>query len=138
MIREAGAGNIPSIRSLMESEPGVWQPGWSDNTLAKAIDAAKGLALVWQSESKIVGFVCAHDLGFRGYLSELVVAREARHQGIGRNLVRAVEERLADGGHTTLIADVWHRAAPFYRSLGWSVPDVVLLRQKLATHGAGR
>ena len=122
----------------MESEPGFWQPGWSNATLVKAIDAAKGLALVWQSESRILGFVCAHDLGFRGYLSELVVAREARHQGIGRKLVGAVEERLAGRGHTTLIADVWHRAVPFYRSLGWSAPDVVLLRQKLATHGAGR
>jgi hypothetical protein len=30
-----------------------------------------------------------------------------------------------------LIADVWHDAEPFYRSLGWEPPDVVLLRRKL-------
>jgi len=30
-----------------------------------------------------------------------------------------------------LIADVWHDAEPFYRSLGSEPPDVVLLRRKL-------
>jgi predicted N-acetyltransferase YhbS len=131
MIRQVEAGDIPAIRTLMESEPGFWQPHWSDRTLARAIGAADGLAFVWESESNIMGFVCAHDLGFRVYLSELVVAPQARYQGIGRKLVRRVEKLLADRGHTTLVADVWCAAAPFYKSLGWTPPDVVLLRKKL-------
>ena len=30
-----------------------------------------------------------------------------------------------------MTADVWHDAVPFYRSLGWAPPDVVLLRRRL-------
>ena len=71
----------------MEAEPGVWHCDWSDATLAKAIETAGDLALVWEDDTTITGFVCAHDLGFRAYLSELIVAQGARGQGIGRNPV---------------------------------------------------
>jgi 3-oxoacyl-[acyl-carrier protein] reductase len=78
-----------------------------------------------------VVIVCAHDLGFRAYLSELIVAQGARGQGIGRNLVERIQAELARRGRRILIADVWHDAEPFYHSLGWEPPDVVLLRRKL-------
>jgi predicted N-acetyltransferase YhbS len=115
----------------MEAEPGFWQHDWSDATLARGIETAGDLALVWEEEGAIVGFVCAHDLGFRAYLSELIVALEARGRGIGRGLIERVQGELARRGHRILIADVWHDAEPFYRSLGWEPPDVVLLRRKL-------
>jgi len=54
----------------MEAEPGFWQRDWSDATLAKGIETAGDLALVWEEDSAIAGFVCAHDLGFKAYLSE--------------------------------------------------------------------
>ena len=82
------------------------------------------------------GFVCAHDLGFRAYLSELIVARGVRGRGIGKSLVERVQAELARRECRILIADVWHNAEPFYRSLGWEPPDVVLLRRKL-DRGAG-
>jgi len=64
-------------------------------------------------------------------LSELIVAREVRGRGIGKSLVERVQAELARRGRRILIADVWHDAEPFYRSLGWEPPDVVLLRRKL-------
>jgi GNAT superfamily N-acetyltransferase len=118
----------------MEAEPGFWQRDWSESTLA--IETAGDLALVWEEETSIVGFVCAHDLGFRAYLSELIVTRAARGRGIGKSLVEHIETELARRGHRILIADVWHNAEPFYRSLGWEPRDVVLLRRKL-DRGAG-
>jgi len=131
VIRGARRGDLPAIRRLMEAEPGFWQHYWSDATLAKAIETAGGLALVWEDDSTIAGFVCAHDLGFRAYLSELIVAQGARDRGIGRSLVERIQAELARRGCRVLIADVWHEAEPFYRSLGWEPPDVVLLRRKL-------
>jgi len=80
---------------------------------------------------KPVYLVCAHDLGFRAYLSELIVGQGAQGRGIGRNLVERVQDELARRGRRVLIADVWHDAEPFYRSLGWESPDVVLLRRRL-------
>ena len=115
----------------MEAEPGFWRPEWSGATLAKAIDTAGDLALVWEEGTAITGFACAHDLGFRAYLSELIVGQGAQGRGIGRNLVERVQDELARRGRRVLIADVWHDAEPFYRSLGWESPDVVLLRRRL-------
>jgi ribosomal protein S18 acetylase RimI-like enzyme len=131
MIREATTSDILEIRTLMQTVPGFWQQWWSDTTIAAAIESAHDLAFVWEENSLILGFVCAHDLGFRAYLSELVVDNSVRNQGIATQLVRAVEAVLTGRGKQVLIADVWHESEPFYRSLGWERPDVILLRQRL-------
>ncbi len=107
MIREAITSDVPSIRTLMRAVPGFWQPWWSDETIANAIRSASGLAFVWEDNRQILGFVCAHDLGFRAYLSELVVDTRQRHHGIGTRLVRAVEKGLRGRNQRVLIADVW-------------------------------
>ena len=130
MIREARREDVAAVRLLMEAEPGFWQRDRSDATLAKGIETAGDLAF-WEEETEVVGFVCAHDLGFRAYLSELIVVREARGRGIGRSLVQRIQADLARRGRRILIADVWHNAEASYRSLGWEPPDVVLLRRKL-------
>lgn len=132
MIHKATEDDIPEIRSLMQSVPGFWQQNWRADTLERSIRSADGLAYVWTDHNRIVGFVCAHDLGFRGYLSELLVANEYRNRGIGKQLLRQVEQELSTQGCTVLIADVWKNSEKFYRNLGWSPPDVILLRRKLS------
>ena len=132
MIRIATESDIPSIRLLIESVPGFWHEDWRDDVLERAIRAAGGLAFVWDEGEGATGFVCAHDVGFLGYLSLLVVAEEVRGRGIGKQLVRRVERGLAARGCASLISDVWKDAEGFYRALGWTSPDVVLLRQRLS------
>jgi ribosomal protein S18 acetylase RimI-like enzyme len=136
VIRRATREDLPAIRRLVEAEPGFWQPDWSDATLARAIESAGDLALVWEEHATLAGFACAHDLGFRGYLSELIVAAGARGQGVAKALVERIQTELGLRGRTILIADVWRDAEPFYRSLGWEPPDAVLLRRRLR-RGAG-
>jgi ribosomal protein S18 acetylase RimI-like enzyme len=80
---------------------------------------------------KVVGFACAHDLGFRAYLSELIISKEFRNMGIGKDLIRRVEKELSERNCKILISDVWKDSVGFYRTLGWSEPDVKLLRKKL-------
>src|SRR5215472_15599262 len=128
MLRAAIASDVPGIRCLMRAVPGSWQDWWSEKTVADAIRSANGLAFVWEEEQRIAGFICAHDLGFRAYLSELVVDASLHRQGIGTRLVQAVVSALGDKQQRVLIADVWQDAVQFYRSLGWEPPDAVLLR----------
>jgi ribosomal protein S18 acetylase RimI-like enzyme len=97
----------------MEAEVGFWQPHWSDATVVKSIDAAGNLAVVWEDDAGIVGFACAHDLGFRAYLSELIVAEGGRGRGIGKCLVEHIQAEVARRGCRVLIADVWRDAEPF-------------------------
>ena len=77
------------------------------------------------------GFVCAHDVGFRAYLSELVVSPSAQGIGIGSRLLAEVEDRLMRRGCAVVIADVWREADAFYRSRGWEPPQVVLRKALL-------
>jgi GNAT superfamily N-acetyltransferase len=135
MIRAATERDIPGIKSLIKSVPGLWHDDWRDDALERAIRAADGLAFVWADGKQVVGFACAHDLGFRGYLSALVVAKEARGRGIGRQLVGRVERELAARGCAVLISDVWKDAEGFYRALGWTPPEALLLRLRLKVAG---
>lgn len=118
----------------MLSVPGFWHDDWRPDVLAKALASAADLACVWEEE-RILGFICAHDLGFRGYLSELVVAPRAQKRGIGRQLVDHVQAELRSRGCSVLLSDVWKDARGFYESLRWSPPDVVLLRKRLTDEG---
>lgn len=130
MIRQATKKDIPAISSLICTESGMWQDAWADNVINRALKSSDGLAFVWDN-GVILGFVCGHDVGFRGYLSELVVAPDARRKGIGRQLVLRVQEEMTNRGCHLVMADIWHEAEPFYKSLGWvTVSNDVTLRKK--------
>ena len=131
MLRNAVEKDVPPIQALLQSVPGFWHSEWRPDAVERAIRSAEGLAFVWEEAGAIRGFVCAHDTGFLGYLSALVVAEQVRGKGLGAELVHRVEQELADRGCALVIADVWKDAVEFYRALGWSEPGVVLLRHRL-------
>ncbi|MCX6377565.1 MAG: GNAT family N-acetyltransferase [Armatimonadetes bacterium] len=131
MIREMTEGDLPAVKALMQSIPGFWHEAWNDGTLSRALASAGDLALVYEEDGRIGGMVFCHDVGFRAYLSELAVAEEMRGMGIARKLLARVEEILRERGCEMIIADVWRSAESFYRELGWTQPDVTLLRKGL-------
>lgn len=131
MIRNANNNDIPAIRKLMQSEPDFWDDSWRANAIDIGIESSKDLSFVWVENDKILGFVSAHDMGFRAYLSELIVSSEYRMSGIGKALLQEIEKTLIQKGCKVLIADVWKDSVEFYRSLGFSEPDVKLLRKRL-------
>jgi len=131
MIGKATEEDIPVIKQLMQSEPDYWNQDNRPDVLKIALGSAKDLACVWEEDGRILGFICAHDLGFRAYLSEFIVHRSARRRGIGKQLVQRVQDELVQRKCPILFSDVWRTAEMFYRSLGWSEPNVILLRKKL-------
>ena len=131
MIREASYSDSSAIKKLMQSEVGFWQDSWHDDVIDQGIKSADGLTFVWEESNRVLGFICAHDLGFRAYISALIVDKSVRRKGIGEKLVRHIEDVLAKKERTVLISDVWTDAEGFYKTLGWSEPDVILLRKKI-------
>jgi len=108
MIRRATQQDIAAIRTLIQSIPGIWHESWRSDVLERGIAAADGLAFVWEEGTQIVGFVCAHDVGFHGHASLLVVASHTRGKGIEKRLVEHVQNELVERGCLLLLnADVW-------------------------------
>ena len=131
MIRTATKEDIPKIVELMKSEPGFWPDDSRNDVLERAIDSVDCLAFLWEENEHVIAFASAHDVGFLAYLSTLIVAVPARNKGIGKKLIQHIENESKSRGCNTLMSDVWKNAVGFYKSLGWSEPDVVLLRKKL-------
>jgi ribosomal protein S18 acetylase RimI-like enzyme len=115
VIRPAQTADTARIRALMQSVPGFWDETWRPDALERALLSADSIALVHVENDVIDGFVCAHDVGFRAYLSELIVSPASQGQGVGSRLISEVERRLSDRGCAVVIADVWHEAEAFYR-----------------------
>lgn len=108
MIRKITQQDVPAIRSFVQSVPGSWHESWRSDAIERGIASADGLAFVWEEGIEIVGFVCAHDVGFHGHVSVLAVAERARGKGIEKRLVERVQNELAERGCLLLLtADVW-------------------------------
>jgi GNAT superfamily N-acetyltransferase len=136
VIRLASMSDVAGIRALMKSVTGFWDETWRADVLERALASSEAIALVHHEGQMIDGFACAHDAGFRAYLSELVVSPTSQGRGVGTRLLSELERRLADRGCSVVIADVWRDAEDFYRLHGWTTPAVVLLRKRLAATNA--
>ena len=131
MIRTASTTDADAIRGVMKSVPGFWDEAWRPDVLEQAVEAAGELAVVHVVTDIIDGFACAHDLGFRAYLSELVVLPSSQGKGVGRGLLQEIQNRLKVRGCSTIIADVWRDSLECYRSLGWNPPSAALVCKRI-------
>jgi GNAT superfamily N-acetyltransferase len=136
VIRLAETSDIAQIRALMESVAGFWDESWRPDVLERALGTRETIALVHETGGMIDGFACAHDVAFRGYLSEFVVSPGSQGRGVGALLLSEIERRLSDRGCCVAIADVWRDAEGFYLAKGWTPPAVVLLRKRLEGNSA--
>lgn len=134
MIRRMRKNDLSSIKALMQSIPNFWHKVWDDKTLEKSFSASGKLAFVYEIEKHIVAFIFCYDLGFRAYLGEFAVTENMRGCGIGKELLKYVEDILRKRKCELIISDVWKSAEPFYRKLGWSKPKAVLLRKRLISN----
>jgi putative acetyltransferase len=97
-----------------------------------------GLSLVATAERRVIAAVlCGHD-GRRGYLHHLAVDRKWRRKGVGGRLVSACLDRLAGDGISKCNLFLFSSNQPgraFWKRIGWSVRDDLLLVQKATAGG---
>ncbi len=107
-------------------------------------DHREGVVLVAEEGGRIVGFAAGGvrlpDEGdalsvvpFRnGRVTELYVAPDARHAGIGRALLEAMERHFATVGCTAVRIEVWapnEGARAFYAAIGYEAADIDLRKE---------
>jgi ribosomal protein S18 acetylase RimI-like enzyme len=63
--------------------------------LQRALGSSDTVALVHLKGEHVDGLACAHDVGFRAYLSELIVSPSTQGAGIGGQLLSEIERRVA-------------------------------------------
>ncbi|MEX0760314.1 MAG: GNAT family acetyltransferase, partial [Tistlia sp.] len=88
--------------------------------------------LVCERGGLLVGTVCVGHDGHRGWLYQLAVEPKLQHQGLGRKLVRAAEDWLAERGVPKvqlMIRPTNEGVRRFYESLGYELtPRLILAR----------
>ena len=130
-IRIMTSKDLPSIRTMMENEKFFWHKVWTNDTLRKAIEMAQDSALVYEENSNIVGFVFGYNLGFRGYISALLVKNGYRKNGIGKLLLNRIENNLEKNKCELIIADIIPDAELFFKKLGWKKPYAKLYCKRI-------
>lgn len=102
--------------------------------------------LVAEFKQRVVGMCSVQTLvstaegGKVGLLEDLVIDRDYRGQGIGQNLLQALEQWAAVHGipRLQLLADRHnHEALAFYRNRGWSETSLLGLRKFITPHQPG-
>lgn len=92
------------------------------------------LFLVATAGSRILGTIMGGYDGHRGWIYSLAVAADARGQGIGTRLVRAVEQALADLECPKIKLEVIpenQEVVAFYEALGYNVEERISLGKRL-------
>ncbi len=106
----------PAARSFSHRQ---WE---ADNLAALGrAKAAEPLSITARMGGEVVGVVEGESAGATAHLTNLIVARSARGQGIGSRLLAAFESEAAERGCTLLTVRVPARAQAetFFRHKGW-------------------
>ena len=116
--------------------PGVHVgPSDTREELAKKIERDPELFLVLEEDGQIIGSVIGGFDGRRGLIYHLAVLPERRGQGLGAQLMAAVEARLHAKGCRKcylLVAPENLEVLPFYEKLGWEEMPTRIMGKMLA------
>lgn len=115
-----------------------WNDPYRDIERKIGVDA-RGL-LVLGDDIQLIGAVMVGYDGHRGWINYLAVHPKQRRRGCGRALVAAAEQRLSELGCPKVNLQVRAgnpEAVAFYRSIGYSVDDVVSMGKRLEDNGPG-
>ncbi len=124
MIRAVLESDLPQIGKLLKLAPEFWRTDWYTEAWRRAVRASNGLTFVWEEAGHIVGFVCAHDIGWLGYLCTLIVAESAYYRDVGPELIRCVESELAARGCGVMSSG----SIEIRQVRDYTAPDLILLR----------
>lgn len=124
LIADAVSGGS-SIGFVIPFERGEIEEWW--RSLSPEIEAGRYVLLLARDGERIVGTVqlrlaAMPNSSHRAEVAKLVVHRSARRRGVGRDLMRAIEDVARRERRTLLVLDTISEsdAVHFYRAIGWT------------------
>ena len=108
------ATHLHGVLTLCIAEGWPTFPSDPDRALRALLAPGATTVVALDADGEVIGFAHALSDGVTGYLAELLVASEHRHQGIGRRLISETFERCGAGRVDLLTTD---SAESFYASL---------------------
>lgn len=135
-IRQLINQDLPELAQLFQTlETGAWANELKPEELAQVLEQrlqlaqGQSLMLVADSGRQLVGYAAVHWIPFlvlpgpEGYLSELFVHPAYRGQGLGQQLLAAIEQAAVESGVYRLglvnLKDRLSYQRGFYSDLGW-------------------
>jgi|KBSMisStandDraft_5_1062788.scaffolds.fasta_scaffold94512_2 ribosomal-protein-alanine N-acetyltransferase len=128
-LRPARARDLDALFALDQAcfEPDI---AYTRGQLRDLLSRPHAVALVAEVDGALAGFAIGHRIGGRGHVVTLDVAGGRRRQGVGRELMRQLVERLESAGARRIRLEVDLRnagAIRFYERLGFretrTLPD---------------
>ena len=138
----------PYTEADQDSVAALWRrvfpdsPPWNDpeTDIRRKLSVQRELFLVATIGEELVGTAMAGFDGHRGWVYYVAVSPEYRRQGIGRALMKRVEEDLAELGCSKLNLQVRasnSQVVSFYQRLGYQVEERVSMSKRLGAKDNG-
>jgi len=120
---------------------GLLRP-WNDprKDIARKLEVQRELFLVGEIDGRVMAVVMAGYEGHRGWVNYLAVEPELQGQGLGRQMMAAVERGLAALGCPKVQLQIRRGnldVVRFYRALGYAEDEVITMGKRLVFDDGG-
>ena len=121
-IRTGGAADAAEVLALWRTAGA--EPSHTDDveSITQLVTHDAKALIVAEDAGRIVGSIIAGWDGWRGSIYRLAVVPGHRRRGLGRELLAAAEQRLAEAGAARLqaiVVETDSQATGFWRATGW-------------------
>ncbi len=131
MIRNYRPDDVPKMLSVIKAafaeQKGIVNPPSSAERKTLEIlsfELEAGEALVFEIDTRIIGCVCYREKDESIYFDRLAVLPAFRRRGIGKRLIREIENRAGDRGFQTITLSVrieLEAQQEYYQRLGYRI-----------------
>jgi len=134
-IRELSIDDYDALVALWEESGLPYKPTGREarGHIARELEGSSSIFLVAEVDGNLAGAVLGTHDGRKGWINRLSVAPKHRQKGIGRALVQAVEERLAEIGIeiVTCLVETWNEGSmAFFKAIGYVRHDDIIYFSK--------
>lgn len=121
VARQMTLGDLDKVLFIEQASYGA---PWSRNMFIEEISNPVGRSLVFELETRIIGYLCLWEIVDECHILNIVVHPEYRRQGVGSAIIEITEAACRAKGIARVLLDVGRRNRParnLYKKMGFKV-----------------